>query len=334
VTLLASIMVSAAPFTLLATVSAASTWEEFKAEYGKYYNGDDEETRHAIFDANVEFINGENMKGHSYTLGVGPFADLTADEFKADRLGYTRPDSEEPVMESHVYAGEQLEDRIDWTEKGVVTEVKDQGQCGSCWAFSTTGALESGYALASGNLVRLSEQQHVDCDGFPNLGCSGGQMKNALKWAMSHDSCSEESYPYTAKGGILSSCKSSGCDVAMPKGSVTGVNSLAGLLGKASDEDMMSALAQQPLSIAIEADQAIFQHYTSGVITDSCGTNTDHGVLLVGYGTDNGVDYWKVKNSWGSSWGDNGFVRMTRGKNICGINSGPNAPIFDSSVAV
>lgn len=329
-------MVSAAHFALIGAASATS-WDAFKTEYGKFYNGETEETqRHAIFDANVEFINSENMKGHSYELGIGPLADITANEFRSMRLGYTRPETEEPVMDAAYTrpADEQLEDRVDWTEKGVVTEVKDQGQCGSCWAFSTTGALESGYALASGNLVRLSEQQHVDCDGFPNLGCSGGQMKNALKWAMSHDSCSEESYPYVAKGGILSSCKSKDCDVAMPSGTVTGVKSLAGLIGKASDEDMMSALAQQPLSIAIEADQAIFQHYKSGVITDSCGTSTDHGVLLVGYGSDEGVDYWKVKNSWGSSWGDHGFVRMTRGTNICGINSGPNAPLFDTSVAV
>jgi len=318
----------------LVGVATASQWEEFKAQYGKNYAGDEEVKRQAIFETNMEFIATENAKGHTYTLGMGPFADLTSEEFKATHLGYTKPEAEEPVLDVFKWQGEELEDRVDWTEKGVVTPVKDQGQCGSCWAFSTTGALESGYALSSGKLVSLSEQQHVDCDGFPNLGCSGGQMSNALKWAMKHDSCSEESYPYTAKGGIFSTCKSSGCDVAMPSGTVKGVKSISGLIGSASDQDLMAAAQQQPVSIAIEADQDIFQHYTSGVITGNCGTNTDHGVLLVGYGTDAGTDYWKVKNSWGASWGDNGYVRMTRGKNICGINSGPNVPQFDASVSV
>lgn len=319
---------------LIGVAAAGESWEDFKALYGKNYAGEEEASRKAIFESNMAFIESENAKGHSYTLGMGPFADITSEEFKATHLGYNKPESDSPVLDVHQWQGEQLEDRIDWTEKNVVTPVKDQGQCGSCWAFSTTGALESGYALATGNLVSISEQQYVDCDGFPNLGCNGGQMSSALKWAEKHDLCTEESYPYVAKGGLFSSCKSSGCDVAIKSGSVTGVKSLAGLLGKASDEDMMSALHQQPLSIAIEADQTIFQHYTSGVITGSCGTNTDHGVLLVGYGTDGGDDYWKVKNSWGPSWGDHGFVRMVRGKNQCGINSGPNYPEFASSVSV
>jgi len=229
----------------------------------------------------------------------------------------------------HQWAGEQLEDRVDWTEQSVVTPVKDQGQCGSCWAFSTTGALESGFAVSTGKLVSLSEQQHVDCDGFPNLGCKGGQMLKGLKWAMTHDGCSEESYPYTAKGGLFSSCKSAGCTVVMPKGTVTGVKQIG-----SADADLMSAVQDAPVSIAIEADQASFQHYTSGVLTAACGTATDHGVLLVGYGTDASTDYWKVKNSWGAAWGDAGYVRMVRGQNICGINSGPNQPQFASTVAV
>jgi C1A family cysteine protease len=316
-------------------VAAASEWEEFKAEYGKYYNGEDEETkRHEIFNANLDFIQAENAKGHSYTLGVGPFADLTAEEFKATRLGYKKPESDAPVLDTHTWQGEDLADSLDWTTKGAVTDIKDQGQCGSCWAFSTTGALESGYQIASGQLVSLSEQQYVDCDGLPNLGCMGGQMSSALKWAEKNDICTEESYPYTAKGGLLSSCKSQGCSVGLKAGTVTGVKSLAGLIGKCTDEDLKSALQGQPVSIAIEADQNIFQHYTGGVITGNCGTNTDHGVLLVGYGTDGGNAYWKVKNSWGKSWGESGFVRLEQGKNQCGINSGPNYPVFSASVSV
>lgn len=155
-------------------------------------------------------------------------------------------------------------------------------------------------------------------------------MSSALKWAEKHDICTEESYPYTAHGGLLSSCKSAGCTVGLKSGSVTGVTNLNGK----GDQDLMSALNGQPISIAIQANQNIFQHYTSGVITGSCGTSTDHGVLLVGYGTDGGDDYWKVKNSWGKSWGESGFVRLVRNKNQCGINSGPNFPVFGASVSV
>jgi C1A family cysteine protease len=312
-------------------VAAASDWEAFKAEYGKFYNGNEEEAkRHEIFNANVEFIKAENAKGYSYTLGVGPFADLTAEEFKATRLGYKKEESDSPVFDTHKWQGEELADAVDWTTKGAVTQVKDQGQCGSCWAFSTTGALESGYEIASGQLVSLSEQQYVDCDGLPNLGCMGGMMGSALKWAEKNDICTESSYQYTAHGGVLSSCKSSGCTVGLKSGSVTGVKNLNGC----TDADLKSAVQQQPISIAIEADQTIFQHYTGGVITGSCGKNTDHGVLLVGYGTDGGNDYWKVKNSWGASWGESGFVRLVQGKNQCGINSGPNYPVFSASVSV
>jgi len=313
--------------TAFVGVAAASEWEDYKNQFGKVYNGDDE-VRHAIFDANVKFIDAENGKDHSYTLGLGPFTDMTSDEFKALQ-GYTKPEVEEPVLGVHQWEGEQLADSVDWTEKNAVTAVKDQGQCGSCWAFSTTGALESGYAISSGNLVSLSEQQHIECDKFPNLGCKGGQMSKGLHWAMKNDGCSEASYPYLAKGGLFSKCRSSGCDVVMPKGVVTGVKAIG-----SADEDLMSALGNAPVSIAIEADQASFQHYKSGVLTAECGTATDHGVLLVGYGTDASVDYWKVKNIWGTVWGDAGFIRMVRGKNQCGINSGPNQPLFSSSVAV
>jgi len=322
-------MPSATKFTLFSVV-AASEWEDFKNQYARNFAGEEEAKRHAIFQSNLEFIISENAKGHSYTLGIGPFADMTAEEFTSGHLGYTRPESDEPVLDAFTYNGEELADELDWTTKGVVTAVKDQAQCGSCWAFSTTGALESGYAVASGKLVSLSEQQHVDCDGFPNLGCEGGQMSNALKWAMKNGGCSEASYPYHASGGILSSCKSKGCEIVMPAGTVTGVKGLA----KASDQVLQAAVQQAPVSIAIQANQAVFQHYTGGVITSGCGTNTDHGVLLVGYGTDNGVDYWKVKNSWGASWGDHGFVRLIRNANMCGINSGPNQPQFGSSVSV
>jgi len=149
--------------------------------------------------------------------------------------------------------------------------------------------------------------------------------------------CEETSYPYRGTHSLFSKCQSSSCSVGLASGSVTGVNALGSALGgAATDEDMMSAVSQQPLSVALEADKDAFQHYVSGVLTDAtgCGAHPDHGVLVVGYGTDGGVDYWKVKNSWGTTYGENGFLRIARGNNVCAINSQPVYPIVSASVAV
>jgi len=317
--------------SVVGCAAASGEWEDFKAKFGRFYNGDEDDKRHAIFDANMEFIQTENAKGHSYVLGVTQFADVTAEEFTSTYLGYKQDESDLPAVEAIKYDG-VLADSLDWREQGVITPVKDQGQCGSCWAFSTTGALEGGYALATGTApVALAEQQFVDCAGFPNLGCNGGNMKFGLRYAKDHDICGEASYAYEAKGG---SCRTAGCDVALASGTVTAVTGLSGVLSKASDDDLMGALQNQPISIAVEADQTIFHHYVSGVVTGDCGSKTDHGVLLVGYGTDGSDDYWLVKNSWAADWGEAGYIRLVRGKNQCGINSGPNYPVFGSSVSV
>jgi len=313
-------------------------WSRFKRTYGRVYNGDDEMDSLVAFTNNVAFMTAENAKGLPYTVGIGPFADLTNDEFKQNYLGFIAPDvSDVPVLGSHTWQGEKLADSVDWTTAGAVTPIKDQGRCGSCWAFSSTGSLEGAAALASGQLKSFSEQQLVDCAGFPNMACKGGQMTHTLKWAESHDMCEETSYPYRGTHSLFSKCQSSSCSVGLASGSVTGVNALGSALGgAATDEDMMSAVSQQPLSVALEADKDAFQHYVSGVLTDAtgCGAHPDHGVLVVGYGTDGGVDYWKVKNSWGTTYGENGFLRIARGNNVCAINSQPVYPIVSASVAV
>mmetsp|Transcript_32655 Transcript_32655/g.78487 ORF Transcript_32655/g.78487 Transcript_32655/m.78487 type:complete len:449 (+) Transcript_32655:78-1424(+) len=319
----------------VAVCAAASEWEDFKAKYGKVYNGDDEETkRKTIFYTNLKYIEGENAKNLSYKLGVNEFADLTPKEFGEKYMGLRRP--ERPYggaayLGRHVYSGATLPTSVDWSSQGAVTPVKNQGQCGSCWAFSTTGSLEGRNEIATGKLVSLSEQQLVDCAGsYGNQGCNGGLMDDGFKYAESAGICSESSYPYTGSDG---SCHASSCQVALAKGSVTGYKDVA----TDDEQSLMDAVADGPVSVAIEADQSAFQLYSSGVLTGSCGTSLDHGVLAVGYGTMSGTDYWKVKNSWGSSWGVSGYVMIQRGKGgagECGILAGPPSyPVISGSPA-
>merc|ERR1711972_1175291 len=308
-------------------------WKNFQNTFGKVYNGLDEEAgRKEIFKANIDIIHAANNKNLSYKLGVNHFADLTADEFASQYTGLKKPTQiwgELPYLGRDTYSGKAMATSVDWTTKGAVTPVKNQGQCGSCWSFSTTGALEGAYEIASGNLVSLSEQQFVDCDKVDS-GCSGGLMDNGFNFAKSNALCTEESYPYKAKGGT---CAASSCTVGLAKGAVTGYKDVSA----DSESAMMSAVTQQPVSIAIEADKSVFQLYKSGVLQSTCGSQLDHGVLLVGYGTEDGKDYWKVKNSWGSSWGDAGYVKLLRGKGgsgECGLLKQASYPVVSSDALV
>merc|ERR1712194_814419 len=255
---------------------------------------------------NYDFIVKTNAHNLSYKLGVNLFTDLTGDEVAASYTGL-KPKStwaDLPHLGTMQYSGKALADSVDWTTKGAVTPVKNQGQCGSCWSFSTTGALEGAWQIAGNTLTSLSEQQFVDCDKV-DQGCNGGLMDNAFQFAEKNAICTEGSYPYK---GVDGTCQASSCTVGIPKGDVTGYKDVA----KDDMQALMEAVTQQPVSIAIEADKSAFQSYQSGVLSSTCGTSLDHGVLLVGYGSDNGQDYWKVKNSWGTTYGENGYVRLLR----------------------
>ena len=285
------------------------------------------------FANNDDLIETHNGKNLSYSLGHNQFSHMSIDEWRAYvKLGLQRPSPDMKPLRVHAAPADTtgLATEVDWVSKGAVASVKDQGQCGSCWAFSATGAIEGAVAIKYGTVVDFSEQHFVDCDNFKNggkdMGCNGGLMDHAFSWAQKNGGiCSLKDYPYVSGTTKTSgTCADSSCTKdsrTAPKGYVdVQVN---------SDAAMMSALNLQPVAVAIEADEATFQLYKSGVLTASCGTTLDHGVLAVGYGTDSatGLDYYKVKNSWGTSWGESGYIRLQRGvsqkEGQCGILAGP-----------
>jgi C1A family cysteine protease len=320
----------------LAVAGANADWENFKATYAKVYNSPDHEAKQRqVYEVNMQWA-AENSNDET-TFGETQFADLTQEQYRVEAgLGYKpSPVTLMPQLGVHEYNGEELADTIDWTTNGAVTNVKNQKQCGSCWAFSTTGALEGAWQIETGKLTYISEQQFVDCDSgllHPNHGCNGGSMQHAFHFAHKHDIATEDSYPY--KGHhllpsipiLLPHCKKEKkWDTAIPKGGVTGYRGVG-----QSAEALKSAIQQGPVSVAIEADQAAFQHYNKGIITGliNCGPNLDHGVLAVGYGS----GYFKVKNSWGSRWGEHGYVRISDSGDTCGILQQASYPVVSASV--
>lgn len=254
----------------------------------------------------------QSNAAHKSTVGLNHFSDWTEAEYKK-LLGTV-------AKENHGEDAEELDtsnlqDTVDWRSKGAVTPVKNQGQCGSCWAFSTTGSVEGAMFLSSGTLQSFSEQQLVDCSKNGNMGCHGGLMDNAFKYIETNPLMLESDYAYTGRDGS--------CKYVSSKG-VGQVKGFKDVRRDTSGAQLRAAVAKNPVSIAIEADQFVFQGYSGGIITHGCGSKLDHGVLAVGYGGLEDEEYFLVKNSWGPSWGDQGYVKIAPDQ--CGITMQPSYP--------
>jgi len=318
----------------VASLNAPVLFELWSKDMGKSYKTVEEQLhRFQIFVNNLERIGKHNSNTtKTFKMKLNHFGDLTSEEFTeymergVNRKG--KKIEKTPIKRKLGNTKTNAAASVDWTTKGVVTPIKDQGQCGSCWTFSTTGATECAYAIKWGSeyLVSLSEQELLDCSSYDgtynNDGCNGGWPASALEYVSNKGGlCLEEAYPYL---GYESNCNSASCGYRYADGLTYSAVAVD------NEGALETALTKGCVSILIEADGSTFQFYSSGVYSDTCGTYTDHAVLAVGYGNDpSGGNYWKVKNSWGTWWGMEGYVLMCKdcgangNEGQCGINTSP-----------
>ncbi|KAI9120095.1 hypothetical protein K1719_009064 [Acacia pycnantha] len=304
---------------ILQEASMQERHEQWMIQHGRVYKDiQEKEKRFNIFKQNVEYIEGFNRDGTKpYKLGLNQFADLTNEEFTTSRNRFKghmcSSITRTPSFKYENVSG--VPSSVDWRQQGAVTPIKNQGECGCCWAFSAVAATEGITKLSTGKLISLSEQELVDCDTGVDQGCEGGLMDDAFKFIIKNNGInSEADYPYK---GVDGSCNANeeGNHVASIKGYED--------VPANSEQALQKAVVNQPVSVAIDASGSDFQFYKSGIFTGSCGTELDHGVTAVGYGVNDSSEYWLVKNSWGTEWGEEGYIRMQRNvdaqEGLCGI---------------
>ena len=299
----------------------------FLKQHNKHYDSLQEyRERYNIFTQNLDFIHEHNIQNHTFTLALNEYADLTHHEFRKLKVGrhhhhhhHNHTEEEHSQLKTTLFPSS-----IDWRDASqnpknivAVTPIKNQEQCGSCWSFSAIGATEGAWAISGNELTSFSEQQLVDCSSsFGNNGCNGGEMDDAFQYIIKNGICTENSYPYQGMDGQCNS----GC---------SSVGKLNGFHDIPDENHIYTEIQSGPVSVAIEADQPAFQFYSGGVLDNiECGTNLDHGVLVVGYGSLNNQPYWIVKNSWGQTWGMDGYILIARGKNMCGIGESASRPYY------
>ncbi|XP_057501973.1 actinidain-like [Actinidia eriantha] len=301
-------------------------YESWLVKYGKSYNSlGEREMRIEIFKENLRFIDEHNADpNRSYTVGLNQFADLTDEEYRSTYLGFKSSLKSKVSNRYMPQVGEVLPDYVDWRTTGAVVDVKNQGLCSSCWAFATIATVESINQIITGDLISLSEQELVDCNRTPiNEGCKGGFMDDAYEFIINNGGINtEENYPYIGQDDQ--------CDEPKKNENYVTIDSYEQVPPN-NEWAMKRAVAYQPVSVAIDAYCLGFRFYQSGIFTGgSCGTTLNHAVTIIGYGTENGRDYWIVKNSYGTQWGESGYGKVQRnvgGEGRCGIASYPFYPV-------
>lgn len=336
------------------------SWRIFKDSYGKKYNSQEEKKRYLIFVRNMAKIPELKLANPLAEFGITKFSDLTEEEFMVyhNAEEYYRTVDQNVIERVSVVVNSSLvADAVDWREKGAVTEVKDQKHCGSCWAFSAAGNIEGQWAIAGNKLLSLSEQELVSCD-YTSSGCQGGLMDSAFKWLISDRQgtiWSENNYPYVSGDGTTrpcmhlctalaspatddwcaemcyneqgkSLCTKELCDCT-PRSNETAAT-ISGYKDLPQNEESLKSWLSTngPIAIGVAVPLGtVWQSYRGGIMTNCGHGSCNHGVLLVGYGTESGQEYWIIKNSWGASWGEKGYIRVGYGTNQCNLKFSPSS---------